>query len=49
LLPDDLKALAAPVLEHRLILTPEAQMSGLDRADILDEVLATVPVPTVRR
>ncbi len=48
LLPDDLKALAAPVLEHRLMLTPEAQMSGIDRADILDEILATVPVPTGR-
>jgi len=47
-LPDDLKALAAPVLEHRLLLSPESQMSGVERGDILEEILATVPVPTVR-
>jgi MoxR-like ATPase len=47
-LPDDLKALAGPVLEHRLMLTPEAQMAGVTQADVLDEVLASVPVPTGR-
>ncbi len=47
-LPDDLKALAGPVLEHRLLLTPEAQMGGVTRADVLAEVLSTVAVPTGR-
>ena len=47
-LPDDFKALAGPVLEHRIMLTAEAQMGGVDRADIVDEVLASVPVPTGR-
>jgi len=46
ILPDDLKALAGPVLEHRLVLTPEASMSGLSQADVLDDVLGSVPVPT---
>jgi MoxR-like ATPase len=46
--PDDIKALAAPVLGHRLVLTPEAQLSGATAADILDEVLRLVPVPTGR-
>jgi MoxR-like ATPase len=47
-LPDDLKAIAGPVLEHRLMLTPEAQMTGTSQADVLGEVLASVPVPTSR-
>jgi len=47
-LPDDIKALAAPVLEHRLMLTPEAQMGGVSQGDVLDEILASVAVPTAR-
>lgn len=44
-LPEDVKALAGPVLAHRLILTPEAELSGRTGADVIAEVLATVPVP----
>jgi MoxR-like ATPase len=44
-LPDDVKALAVPVLAHRLIVTPEAQLQGLSPADALAEVLRAVPVP----
>jgi MoxR-like ATPase len=47
-LPDDLKALAGPVLEHRLMLTPEASMGGATQRDLLDDVLGSVPVPTAR-
>ena len=47
-LPDDVKALASPVLEHRLVLTPEAAMAGHEPSDIVAEVLAAVPVPTGR-
>jgi MoxR-like ATPase len=43
--PDDVKALASPVLAHRLLVTPEAQLQGLSPADALDEVLRAVPVP----
>ena len=43
--PDDIKALVVPVLEHRLALTPEAQMRGAGRPDVLADVLASVPVP----
>jgi len=45
-LPDDIKALAEPVLAHRLLVTPEAQLQGLTSADALAEVLDAVPVPT---
>ena len=48
-LPDDLKALAGPVLEHRLVLTPEASMGGATQVDLLDDVVASVPVPTAQR
>jgi MoxR-like ATPase len=46
--PDDLKELAFPVLEHRLALTPEAQMRGASRSDVLGDALASVRVPTGR-
>ena len=46
--PDDVKALAEPVLGHRLLLNPEAQLQGGTAARVLEEILATVPVPTAR-
>jgi MoxR-like ATPase len=46
--PDDLKGLAGPVLEHRLALTPEAQLRGVTRAGALRDVLASVAIPSVR-
>jgi MoxR-like ATPase len=44
--PDDVKALAEPVLAHRLLVTPEAQLQGISPADALTDVLRSVPVPT---
>jgi MoxR-like ATPase len=44
-LPDDLKLLAPVVLQHRLLLAPEAQLRGISPADVLQHVLASVPVP----
>ena len=46
--PDDLKALALPVLEHRLALTGDAQLRGVSRADLLLSVLGSVSVPVAR-
>jgi len=43
--PDDVVALASPVLAHRLILTPEAELDRFTAADALSNVLATVPIP----
>jgi MoxR-like ATPase len=45
-MPDDIKALAETVLAHRLVVTPEAQLAGMRSADVIDEVLRTVPVPS---
>jgi MoxR-like ATPase len=47
--PDDITALAVPVLAHRLVVTPEAQLQGVTAADVLAEVLRAVPVPTGAR
>jgi MoxR-like ATPase len=44
--PDDVKALADVLLAHRLIVSPEAQLQGIDSHDVLREVLASTPVPT---
>ncbi|MBE3203323.1 MULTISPECIES: AAA family ATPase [Parafrankia] len=46
--PDDVKALAPSVLAHRVLLRPEAEMSGLRAVDLLGETLASVPVPNQR-
>ena len=41
---EDIQAVALPVLGHRLIMLPEAEMEGRRVADIIDEVIRTVPV-----
>lgn len=46
-IPDDIKALARPVLAHRIMLTPESHLSGTTREQIIDEVVASVAVPRV--
>ncbi|MFG1606755.1 AAA family ATPase [Actinoplanes sp. NPDC049265] len=43
--PDDIKQVAAPVLAHRLILKPEAELRRRGTEEVLAEVLASVPVP----
>ena len=45
LIPDDVKAAALPVLRHRVILRPEAELEGLENDQILNEVMASVEVP----
>ena len=44
-LPDDVKAVAVPVLAHRVILSPEARSAGLTPAEIVQEALEQTPVP----
>ncbi|MFI7614662.1 AAA family ATPase [Nonomuraea terrae] len=43
--PEDVKALAVPVLAHRLILTPEAELREITAAAVLGEIIAGTPVP----
>jgi MoxR-like ATPase len=44
-LPDDVKAVAVPVLAHRLILGPEARAAGASAADLVADSLEHTPVP----
>jgi MoxR-like ATPase len=43
--PDDIKALAAPVLRHRFVLKPEAEIEGLDADAVVSRILSRVEVP----
>jgi MoxR-like ATPase len=43
--PDDIKDLISPVLAHRLIPSPEAQMIGRTAADVLSDIVEFVPIP----
>ena len=43
--PDHVRALAQPVLAHRLALDPQAKFSGLTAAGVVAEILARLPVP----
>ncbi|WP_050023888.1 MoxR family ATPase [Verrucomicrobium sp. BvORR034] len=43
--PDDVRALAAPVLGHRMVLRPEFEIEGLTLEELIGRVLEAVPVP----
>ncbi|WP_277867174.1 AAA family ATPase [Candidatus Synechococcus calcipolaris] len=43
--PDDIKNIALPLLQHRLILKPEAQLDGTNLEQVINSILGKVPVP----
>ncbi len=43
--PEDVQALAADVMRHRVVLTFDAEAEGLDADGVIRQVLAAVPVP----
>jgi MoxR-like ATPase len=43
--PDDVKLMAVPVLEHRLILRPEFEIEGLAVGEVIQNVLQGIAVP----
>ena len=43
--PDDIKLMALPVLEHRLILQPDYEVEGLTPAEVIGSILQEVTVP----
>jgi MoxR-like ATPase len=47
-LPDDVKLLAPYVLSHRIIISPATRLRGRQTADVLMDVIGTVPVPVER-
>lgn len=43
--PDDIRFVAYPVLNHRIILTPEREMEGYSSREVLEEIIKNVEVP----
>lgn len=43
--PDDIQYVTYPVLNHRIILTPEREMEGMDVQDVIKDIIAKVEVP----
>jgi MoxR-like ATPase len=43
--PDDIKRMALPVLRHRVILRPEAELEGLTPDHVIARILEGIPVP----
>jgi MoxR-like ATPase len=43
--PDDIQYVAYPVLNHRIILTPEREMEGYETKDVIGEILKNIEVP----
>ena len=46
--PDDVKALAEPVLAHRMVLDPEAEFEGVTASSVVGQLLIEVPPPSDR-
>ena len=44
-IPDDVKALSLPLLAHRLVLSPDAEIEGLSTAQVVRRILERVPAP----
>jgi len=47
-IPDDIKALAKPMLAHRLIISPSARIKNVDAGSVVEELLNSIPVPGAR-
>ncbi|MFZ0979968.1 MAG: MoxR family ATPase [Candidatus Acidiferrales bacterium] len=45
LIPDDVKSIAPPILRHRMILKPEADLEGVTPDQVVAEVVAGIAVP----
>ncbi len=43
--PDDIQYVAYPVLNHRIILTPEREMEGIDARDVVNDIIKKIEVP----
>lgn len=43
--PDDVKAVAVPVLAHRVLISPSARMRGVRQDDVVESVMSDIEVP----
>jgi len=44
-IPEDIKFMCPHILNHRLILTPDAEMEGMNQYDVIEDIVKTVEVP----
>ncbi len=44
-IPDDIRTVALPVLNHRILLTPEKEMEGITADIVINEITQTIEVP----
>jgi MoxR-like ATPase len=45
--PGDIQRIAEPVLAHRLALSPQAEVNDVQKAQVIDDILDEVPVPSI--
>ena len=43
--PEDIKRVAVPVLHHRVIVTPEREMEGVEAKDVIKQIIETTEIP----
>ena len=43
--PDDVRAMAFGVLDHRIVLRPEAEIEGVRTQEVLEAIFHEIPVP----
>jgi MoxR-like ATPase len=43
--PDDIRFVSYPVLNHRILLTPEREMEGIETEDVIKEIIESIEVP----
>ena len=44
-IPEDIIEMAAPVLRHRIMLTPEKEMEGISPDDLIENILKSIEIP----
>jgi MoxR-like ATPase len=44
-IPDDVKALAPPVLTHRILISPQTRLRGRTPQEVVTEIVNEIPVP----
>lgn len=47
-IPEDVKRVFTDVCAHRMIMSPQAKISDVSAADILEDIMNAIPEPTVR-
>jgi MoxR-like ATPase len=43
--PDDIRRVAQPVLNHRIILSPEKEMEGMTTPEVITDIINSIDVP----